>query len=279
VLSQPDRPKGRGNLVQAPPVKELALSLGIEVFQPEKIKNNQEVLEKLKSLNPDFFAVVAYGKILPQEILNIPRFAPINVHFSLLPLYRGAAPVNWAIKNGDEKSGVSTMKMDIGMDTGDILLTKETPILQKNAIELADELSVTGAELLIETLESYGSLIPLPQDHTKATLAPLMTKEDGLIHWESETAIEIERKIRAFALWPTGYTTLHGKGLKLFLADVDISEKVVAGEIYNVTKSSFSIGTMCGGLTIRELQLEGKRKMTVADFLSGYKLSNGERVG
>ncbi|MDR2884571.1 MAG: methionyl-tRNA formyltransferase [Deferribacteraceae bacterium] len=277
AISQPDRPKGRGGKVQPTPVKEAALAAGIEVYQPEKVKNNPEVLEKLKSLNADFFAVVAYGKILPKEILEVPHFAPINVHFSLLPLYRGAAPVNWAIMNGDERTGVSTMKMDIGMDTGDIMLTEETPIDRKTDAELAAELAVTGAKLLIKTINEYDSITPTPQDHDSATVAPMMRKEDGEIDWNS-SAISIERLIRAFSVWPTAHTYLDGKLFKIYSADID-PKGAAAGVVYNVTKSSFSVGTGSGGLIIKEIQPEGKRRMAVADFLAGYKLNGGERFG
>ena len=186
VITQPDKPKGRGQAVQFPPVKEYALSAGLNVYQPEKIKNNTEVMEKLKSISPDFFAVVAYGKILPQDILDIPKKAPVNVHFSLLPKYRGPAPVNWAIMNGEEETGVDTMLMDAGMDTGDILLTDKTLILKKNAEELADELAITGAELLIKTLNEFENITPVKQDDSLATKAPMMNKEMGLINWADD---------------------------------------------------------------------------------------------
>lgn len=278
VVSQPDKPKGRGGKVQHTPVKEMALSLGIEVYQPEKIKNNPEALEKLASYKADFFAVVAYGKILPAEILNLPKHAPINVHFSLLPLYRGAAPVNWAIYNGDEYTGVSTMKMDVGMDTGDILLMEKTPVNRKNAVDIADELSHTGAELLVKSIKEYTELFPVKQNNSEASHAPMMSKADGLIHWGT-TAVAIERKMRAFVPWPCAYTYLDGKLLKLFCADTTEQVKAGPGEIYNVTKTSFTVGTGEGGLIVKELQLEGKRRMTVQEFLTGYKLKGGEIFG
>jgi methionyl-tRNA formyltransferase len=278
VISQPDRPKGRGNLMQPTPVKEAALAAGIEVYQPERIKNNPEVLEKLKSYNADFFAVVAYGKILPKEILDLPKYAPVNVHFSLLPLYRGAAPVNWAIMNGDELTGVSTMKMDVGMDTGDILLVETTPIARKTDADLAAELSVTGANLLVKTLKEYNSITPTPQQHDLATVAPMMTKELGEIDF-TRPAAEIERKIRAFSVWPTAYTHLNGKIFKLFAADIDLKGHSAPGMIYDITKHSFSIATGAGGLIIKEIQPEVKRKMAVADFLAGYKFNGGDRFG
>ena len=256
VITQPDKPKGRGQAVQYPPVKEYALTAGLEVYQPEKIKNNTEVMEKLKSISPDFFAVAAYGKILPQEVLDIPKIAPVNVHFSLLPKYRGPAPVNWAIMNGEEETGVNTMLMDAGMDTGDILLTAKTPILKKNAGELADELAVTGAELLIKTLNEFESITPIKQDNNKATKAPMMNKEMGLINW-SQDASQIERMIRAFTPWPASYSMLDNKKIKIFKSDVaEINHNAAAGTIIDVDKDSITVACGNNALKIFELQLE-----------------------
>ena len=243
VITQPDKPKGRGQAVQFPPVKEYALTAGLEVYQPEKIKNNIEVMEKLKCISPDFLAVTAYGKILPQVVLDIPKTAPVNVHFSLLPKYRGPAPVNWAIMNGEEETGVDTMLMDAGMDTGDILLTAKTPILKKNAEELAQELAVTGAELLIKTLNEFETITPVKQDNDKATKAPMMDKEMGIINW-SQDAVQIERMVRAFTPWPASCSILDNKKVKIF-----------------------------------ELQIEGKKRMDVKSFLVGYKLEKGTLLG
>ncbi len=279
VLSQPDKPKGRGNQLQPTPVKELALARGISVYQPEKLRNNQEAAETLRSFNPDFFAVVAYGKILPKEILEIPALAPVNVHFSLLPLYRGAAPVNWAIMSGDGVTGVSTMKMDVGMDTGDILLTEETLVARKNAEELAEELSHSGAELLVKTLREYGRITPQKQDDGRATVAPMMKKEDGLIDW-NWPAVRIERMVRAFTPWPAAYTYLEGKLLKISAADIDLNyTKTTPGVVYHVDKKGFRVGTGAGGLAVNELQPEGRRKMAAAEFLAGYKLKDGTLLG
>ena len=223
-------------------------------------------------------AVVAYGKILPKEILEIPKYAPVNVLFSLLPLYRGAAPVNWAIYNGDEYTGVSTMKMGIGMDDGDILLTERTPIERKNALMIAEELSVTGADLLLKTFDSYDTLTPQVQEHDKATMAPMMSKQDGLIDWRKDAA-HIERMIRAFMPWPGVYTHLDGKLLKVFAADVDENASETPGTVYSIGKDHFSVATSQGGLIIKELQLEGKRRMDAAGFLAGYKLQLGNKIG
>lgn len=279
VITQPDKPKGRGQAMQYPPVKEYALTAGLEVYQPEKIKNNTEVMEKLKSISPDFFAVAAYGKILPQEVLDIPKIAPVNVHFSLLPKYRGPAPVNWAIMNGEEETGACTMLMDAGMDTGDILLTAKTPILKKNAGELADELAVTGAELLIKTLNEFESITPIKQDNDKATKAPMMNKEMGLINW-SQDAFQIERMIRAFTPWPASYSMLDNKKIKIFKSDVaEINHNAAAGTIIDVDKDSITVACGNNALKIFELQLEGKKRMDTKSFLAGYKLEKGSLLG
>lgn len=279
VITQPDKPKGRGQAVQFPPVKDYALTAGLEVYQPEKIKNNTEVMEKLKSISPDFFAVVAYGKILPQDVLDIPKIAPVNVHFSLLPKYRGPAPVNWAIMNGEEETGVDTMLMDAGMDTGDILLTAKIPILKKNAGELADELAVTGAELLIKTLNEFESITPVKQDDNKATKAPMMNKDMGLIDW-SQDASQIERMIRAFTPWPASYSTLDSKKVKIFKSDVvESNHNAAAGTVINIEKDSITVACGNNALKILELQLEGKKRMDAKSFLAGYKLTKDSLLG
>lgn len=279
VITQPDKPKGRGQAVQYPPVKEYALTAGLEVYQPEKIKNNTEVMEKLKSISPDFFAVVAYGKILPQDVLDIPKIAPVNVHFSLLPKYRGPAPVNWAIMNGEEETGVDTMLMDAGMDTGDILLTAKTPVLKKNAGELADELAVTGAALLIKTLNEFESITPVKQDDNKATKAPMMNKDMGLIDW-AQDASQIERMIRAFTPWPASYSMLDSKKVKIFKSDVvESNHNAAAGTVINIEKESFTVACGSNALKILELQLEGKKRMDTKSFLAGYKLEKGSLLG
>lgn len=278
VVSQPDKPKGRGNVMQPTPVKEYALLCDIKVYQPEKVRNNLELIALLKDLAPDFLVVVAYGKILPQVILDIPKHAPINVHYSLLPLYRGAAPVNWAVINGDEFTGVTTMKMDIGMDTGDILLVDKTAILKKTAVDLSNELSIKGADLLIKTLKDYSVITPLKQEHNKATVAPMLKKDDGQIDW-TESAVVIERKIRGFQPWPTAFTSLGGKLLKIFEADISLGNDGKVGTVMNVDKGSFSIATGKDALIVKELQLEGKKRMKSADFLAGYKLQKGVQIG
>lgn len=275
VITQPDKPKGRGQNMAFSPVKECALSLGLKVYQPEKIKNNSEAMEIIKNCDPDFFAVAAYGKILPQEILDIPKKAPVNVHFSLLPKYRGPAPVNWAILNGEEETGVNTMLMDAGMDTGDILLTKKTPVLYKNAGELSDELALSGAELLVETLNNFDSITPVKQDDSQATKAPMMTKEMGLINWDNDASY-IERMVRAFTPWPASYTTLDNKKVKIFKTKVyECNHNKKAGTIIEITKDSIITACKTNALEILELQIEGKKRMDVRSFLAGYKLQTG----
>ncbi|MDR2400667.1 MAG: methionyl-tRNA formyltransferase [Deferribacteraceae bacterium] len=278
VISQPDKPKGRGNIVHPTPVKKFAGKHGIEVYQPEKIRNNPETEALLKSLEPDFFAVAAYGKILPPSILAIPKYAPINLHYSLLPAYRGAAPVNWAILNGNEFTGVTSMKMDEGMDTGDILLAERVKIGKKDAVLLGAELAEIGGALLVKTIREYKSITPAPQGDN-ATTAPLLNKEMGLIDWR-ESAVAIERKIRAFLPWPSAYTYLDGRIFKIFAAEAE-DEGVcqTQGEIKTVGKTSFDVMTGVGILRINEVQLEGKRRMSVCDFLAGYKLKAGDKLG
>lgn len=277
TVTREDKPKGRGGDIAISPVKELSLKYGIPIYQPNKLRGNDEAVEVLSSYNADFFVVVAYGRILPIEVLEIPKVAPINVHFSLLPKYRGSAPVNWAIVNGERDSGVSTMLMDAGLDTGDILLTKSTPILRKNSHELADELAISGAELLIETLNNFDTIKAIKQDDSLATLAPIIKKEDGLINF-NDSAIDIERKVRGFYGWPSTYTSLAGKVLKINRADV-VEQSGSVGEIIAIDKESFTIACGEGSLKILNLQLEGKRAMDTAQFLSGYRLSIGDRVG
>ncbi|KAA0257689.1 methionyl-tRNA formyltransferase [Deferribacter autotrophicus] len=277
VVCQPDKPKGRGKKLQPPPTKEFALKHGIEVYQPEKLKNNDEAYYKIAEKNPDFLVVVAYGKILPAKILNIPGKAPINVHFSLLPKYRGAAPVNWAIINGEGKTGVTTMLMDVGLDTGDILLMDETSIDRKDAVELSKELSESGANLLIETIKNFDYITPKKQDDSAATYAPILKKEDGLINF-NESAEVIERKIRGLQPWPTAFTYYNGKLVKFFKADVTKDKKELSpGTIFDVTKKDFKVKCIEGSLIVKEIQFEGKKRMPVASFLAGFSIKEGDR--
>ncbi len=282
VYTQPDRPAGRGNNLTAPPVKDFALQNNLQIFQPTKIKN-AEALETFKSHNADVAVVVAYGRILPEGFLNAFPKGAVNVHFSLLPKYRGAAPVNWVIVNGEEKTGVTTMKMDVGLDTGDILLVRETDIgADENAIELMQRLSVTGADLLSETLMRFDELSPQTQNHDLATLAPIMRKEDGAIDW-SLSAEEISNRVRGFQPFPTSFTKYQDKKMTIWKArELQITDYKLqnAGEIIEAKGDKLFVS--CGKSTvlqIDELQIEGKRRMTTRDFLNGVKLQEGEKLG
>jgi len=281
VYTQPDRPAGRGNKLTAPPVKEVALQHNLQVFQPVKIKT-AEALELFKSHNADIAVVVAYGRILPLSFLTAFPKGAVNVHFSLLPKYRGAAPVNWAIVNGEEKTGVTTMKMDVGLDTGDILLVSETEIgEEENAVELMQRLSISGAELLSETLQKFDQLTPKPQNHDEATFAPIMKKDDGKIDWNL-SAKEIVNRIKGFQPFPTSFTIYNGNKLTIWNAEISEIERdeVSVGSIVYAVKDSLLVS--CGEnsvLKINELQLQGKNRMKTRDFLNGVKLQIGEQLG
>ena len=279
VYTQPDRPSGRGNKITFSPVKQLALDLGILVLQPTKIRTDEAIAE-FRSFNADIAVVVAYGRILPDEFLNAFSSGAINVHFSLLPKYRGAAPVNWAIVNGESVTGVTTMKMDAGLDTGDILLQEETTIAEdETSISLMTRLAEIGADLLSRTLRDLRSIKPQVQDHSAATLAPIMRKEDGRFEW-TFPADRISRMVRGFQPFPTTYTSLDGKKLTFWQA---CSGARVAGvEPGTVTAAhGDELVVACGEgstLEIFEVQLEGKRRMLIRDFLNGTGLKVGNRL-
>jgi methionyl-tRNA formyltransferase len=281
VWTQPDRPAGRGGRLKAPPVKEYALSQGLKVHQPLKIRT-EDALELFASEGADAAVVVAYGRILPPGFLRAPRFGCVNVHFSLLPKYRGAAPVNWAVVRGEAETGVTTMLMDEGLDTGPVLLQRRTEIgPSETAPQLLERLSLDGAELLGETLARLGELEPRPQDDAGATLAPILKREDGLIDW-SLTAPDIERRVRGFQPWPNAYTSREGRRLILWRASVaeGAGDERQAGEV--VTARGDELVVRCGGgtaLRVEELQPEGKQRMRARDFLNGTRLAAGERLG
>ncbi len=280
VWTQPDKPAGRGNKLTALPVKEFALQNDLPIYQPTKIKT-AESLELFRSHNADVAVVVAYGRILPETFLQAFSHGAINVHFSLLPKYRGAAPVNWAIAGGEIKTGVTTMQMDAGLDTGGIFLQKETEIgADENAIELMERLSLLGADLLSETLVMYDELVPQPQTNSEATFAPMMKKEDGLIDW-NRAAEEISNRVRGFQPFPTSHTKFQGKKLTVWKSRVESREsRVESGEILEAKGDKFLVG--CGQnsvLLVEELQLEGKRRMSNRDFLNGIKVQAGEKLG
>jgi methionyl-tRNA formyltransferase len=273
VYSQPDRPSGRGNKISFSPVKQFAVDNGLPVFQPVKIKI-PETIETFRSHQADVAVVVAYGRILPETFLEAYPKGAINVHFSLLPKYRGAAPVNWAIVNGETRTGVTTMKMDAGLDTGGILLKRETEIAaDETTPELMQRLSVLGADLLSETLAMYDELVPQPQNDGFATFAPIMHKEDGLIDWNM-SARDIVNRVRGFQPFPTAFTSYQGKKLTIWKAAVEDSPVSGSPGVIVEAKGDNLI-VSCGSgtaLNIKELQIEGKRRMAVRDFLNGIKI-------
>ncbi len=282
VWTQPDKPAGRGNKLTASPIKEFALQNNLKVFQPTKIKT-AETLEIFQAHKADVAVVVAYGRILPETFLKAFPKGAINVHFSLLPKYRGAAPVNWAIVNGEQFTGVTTMQMDIGLDTGDILLQKETKILDtETSIELMQRLSIIGADLLAETLNHFDKLAHIQQHHEFASLAPIMKKEDGLIDWNL-SAVEISRRVRGFQPFPGSFTKYQEKKLTIWKAFQIESEELEAESVGKILEARGDrLVVSCGGkslLQIDELQLEGKRRMTTRDFLNGVKIEIGEQFG
>lgn len=280
VYTQPDRPSGRGNKITFSSVKEFATAHGLAVYQPLKIKT-PEALEVFRSHNADVAVVVAYGRILPDTFLTaFPRGA-VNVHFSLLPKYRGAAPVNWAIVSGESETGVTTMQMDAGLDTGAILLQSRLPIgIDETAVDLMARLSLTGADLLSETLRRFDEIIPQTQDHDKATLAPIMKREDGLLDWRMSAA-ELANRVRGFQPFPTAFTYFGQAKLTIWKAvPVDEDGGSNIGEVVAAERDTLIV--RCGGdtmLKVEEIQPEGKRRMSIRDFLNGANVSEGDTFG
>jgi methionyl-tRNA formyltransferase len=278
VFTQPDRPKGRGNELAMPPVKEAALRLGLPVYQPERVRR-PEVVEQIRGMAPDAIIVVGYGQIIPKSILDIPPKGIINVHASLLPKYRGAAPIQWAIARGEQKTGVTTMMINEGLDTGDMLLKWETDIgPEETAVELAQRLAVAGAELLIRTLNELPTIRPEPQNDTEATLAPILKKEDGKINWHL-SAREILNRIRGFEPWPGGYGFLHGKRFQVWKATVHATSATgtLAPGVLRAIHKKLYIGCGVGEcLELLEVQLEGKKRMPVTAFLNGMTVGEKE---
>lgn len=272
VVTQPDKPKGRGKSMQFPPVKECAIAHGIEVYQPTKIREQQSI-EFLTKYKPDIIVVAAFGQILPKEILDLPEYGCINVHASLLPKYRGAAPIQWAVINGEEKSGVTIMKMDEGLDTGDII-SREIVVLDKDQTggSLFERLAETGAKLCVKTMEDIknGTATYTPQVDEESTHTTMIHKGLGKIDW-TKSAKEIERLIRGLNPWPSAYTYLDGKTLKIWkaaLSDKDI--KAVPGSFFLEGKGEFLVATGEGILSLKEVQMEGKKRMAAEEFWRGY---------
>jgi methionyl-tRNA formyltransferase len=279
VVTQPDRPKGRGQQLQQPPVKELAVRHGIPVMQPLKVRV-PEAVEEIRGFAPDLIVVVAFGQILPKSLLDIPPLGCINVHASLLPRYRGAAPLNWCIINGETETGVTTMLMDVGLDTGDMLVKRAIPILpDEDAGSLHDRLANLGAATMAETLDllAAGRLSPEKQDDSLSCYAPMLKKELGEIHWQ-QNPDEIRNLVRGTTPWPGAYTRLDGRLLKLFTAHTASGEGA-PGTVLRADSSGLEIACNGGSIVFTDMQLEGKKRMSAADFLAGYRVAPGTVLG
>jgi methionyl-tRNA formyltransferase len=294
VVTQPDRPSGRGMTLASSPVKQRALELGLAVTQPDKIKNNTAFRTQLEEIKPEAIVVVGYGRIIPQWMIDLPPLGNINLHASLLPKYRGAAPVQWAIAMGESVTGNTTMRIAAGLDTGDMLLQQQTPIAPDDTAEtLGPRLAVIGAPLLVETLRGLesGTVKPQPQDHSRATLAPILKKEDGLIDF-GRIAAEINNRLRGFYPWPGAFTRFRGRQLNFWKLNPVVDPGLLLGTRSLAGACSFVPGEIrvdgdrlyagCGRNTILEvleLQPEGKRRMTARDFVNGYRPKAGEKFG
>lgn len=281
VITQPDRPAGRGKKIAVSPVKQFALEKGLQVMQPRRIRKDPEVLNRIKNIRPDLNVVVAYGQIMPGSIIYTPPFNTINLHFSLLPLYRGASPIQWAILRGETVTGVTVFELDKKMDEGPILTQQEFPMYpEENALELEQRLALAGADQLLETISAMRSIEYTPQDHEKATYAPLITKADGIIDW-SRSALHIDRQVRAFFPWPSAFTTFRGQRMKLIKGNCDISQTVsdgIPGRIQKIRKDGLRICCGDAGIYhIRELQPENKKAMSAYAFSLGADIQPGER--
>lgn len=283
AVTQPDKPKGRGNRMAAPPVKEFALKHGIRVLQPEKIKT-PEFIEQIRALKPDLLITAAYGKILSKDLLDVPVHGCINVHGSLLPAYRGAAPINWAVINGESKTGITTMFTDVGLDTGDMLLKKELAIGPDTTVgELHDKMAVLGAEVLKETLLELGrgTLNRIPQEEAVSTYAPMMSKELGLIDW-NKTAREIHNLVRGTDPWPGAYTFLGGSRMRVWktsLVPEAADSSRSNGEILKVEDEGILVKCSDENLLIREVQFDSSKRMSVGDYIRGHQINTGETLG
>ena len=277
VVTQPDRPRGRSMTSQPPPVKRLAVQHGLPVLQPEKVKEDN-FIQWLRSQNPDLIVVVAFGQLLPPKVLNIPSSGCINLHASLLPDYRGAAPINWALMNGEKTTGVTTIRMNEWMDAGDVFLQREATIEQDDdALTLSQRLSTLGAKLLLETIHQLkrGILTPMPQNHSQASYAPALKKEDGRIDW-GNNAWSIHNRIRGTLPWPGAFTNLENKRLKIFKSEVvECTSKDSPGTISHISKDGIKVATGKGCLLITDIQLQDRKRMNVAEFIRGHPLPIG----
>ena len=279
VVTQPDRPKGRGQKFMPPPVKELAEKNSIPVYQPPKVRDPNFV-EIIRGLKPDVIVVVAFGQILPKSLLDIPSHGCINVHASLLPRYRGAAPLNWCIINGESETGVTTMLMDVGLDTGDMLLTQKTLLDENEDIaSLHDRMATMGAGLLAETLDRLktGDLVPLAQNNSDSCYAPMLKKEDGIINWYAD-ARTIHNQVRGLAVWPGSCTTIDGQVLKIFRTRVGEGSGE-PGTVLQAAKGNFEVACQSGSIFLHEVQLAGKKRLDCTSFLAGYPVCEGTMLG
>ncbi|MGN8800510.1 methionyl-tRNA formyltransferase [Candidatus Merdisoma sp. HCP28S3_D10] len=282
VVSQPDKPKGRGHELQPTPVKEAALRHGLTVYQPKKVRD-PEVIEKLRATEADVIVVIAFGQIIPKAILEMKQYGCINVHASLLPKYRGAAPIQWAVIDGEKESGVTIMQMDEGLDTGDMLLKGSVALAaDETGGSLFDKLGALGADLCVEALDKLekGELKPEKQGESPTEYARMLTKEMGCLNWQ-ESAEKLERLIRGLNPWPSAYTKLGDKTLKIWSAQVceRTDENAACGEIIDVTKDAVCVACGEGALKITELQLQGKKRMDTGAFLRGCRLETGTKLG
>ena len=279
VITQPDKPAGRGKRLRPPPVKVLAQELGLRVYQPEKVKENWELKGILEGIKPDLIVVAAYGKILPEWLLDLPKYGTINVHASLLPKYRGASPIQWAILNGEKETGITIMKVIPELDAGPILSQKKVKIEEEdNAKTLHDKLANLGAELLVETIPKFvfGEIEPVPQDEGRATYCPQIKKEMGRVNWQ-EGSREIFNKVRAFYPWPCAFTSFKGKGIKL-LKVRPVEGEGEPGEVIEV-KGGLKVATGEGALLIERLKPEGKKEISGEEFVRGYRVRVGDSFG
>jgi methionyl-tRNA formyltransferase len=279
VVTQPDRPRGRGQHAAPPPVKQAAARLGLAVHQPERVRH-AEAVEFLRTLGAEAMVVVGYGQIIPQTVIGLAPLGIINVHASLLPKYRGAGPIQWAILNGETRTGVTTMRIDAGLDTGEILLQAETEIgPEENAIDLGKRLAVMGADLLVETLGGLaaGSIVPQKQDPSRATYAPLLKKEDGLIDW-GQPAQSIHNRVRGLQPWPGACTTFRGQTLHIWKSSLAPGPRPLApGRLAALRPLLVACGS--GALEVLELQLEGRKRISAADFANGQRLTGNDSLG
>lgn len=281
VVTQPDAVRDRGKKVKMTPVKEKALELGLQVLQPENIKKEDAFFESIRNCEPDLIVVAAYGQILPKQILELPKFGCINIHGSLLPRHRGAAPIQRAILEGDEETGITIMYMEEGLDTGAMLAKRSTPVGRKNGAQLHDELALMGAELLVETIPGIeaGTVRPEPQDDSKSTYAPMISKKDGQLDF-TRSPQEIERLIRAFDPWPGAFTSYRGKALKIWEAYAEPGDsREQPGTITDVSERGIEISAGGGTLIATVIQLPGKKRMAVTDYLRGNSIETGTVLG